>query len=130
MKIIRFADSGFVAASHEDPQNPGVLKRVLAVRDDFSQGRVQMLNWARLPQGSSFAAHYHQDMQETFVILNGEVEITVGEQSSTLSAGDAIIIDREEVHQMHNRCGDDVDYLVFGIASEEGGKTIVVKEVG
>lgn len=126
MKFVRGAEKEFVPASHEDPANPGVLKRVLATRDDFSQGRVQMLNWSRLPRGASFQAHYHEDMQEVFVILNGEVEMQVESESVSLSGGDAILIDRKEVHQIFNRCDHDVDYLVFGIALEQGGKTVVV----
>ena len=126
MKVIRGSDIDFIAASHEDPKNPGVLKRVLATRDDFSTGHIQMLNWARLPEGSSFAAHYHEDMQETFVILTGTVEMVVGDESVTLKAGDAIMIDHHEVHQMHNRSDHDVDYVVFGVATEQGGKTVVV----
>ncbi len=126
MKVVRGNQLDFVAASHEDPQNPGVLKRVLATRDDFPAGRIQMLNWARLPKGSSFAAHYHEDMQETFVILSGQVEMIVEGTSVELTAGDAILIDHHEVHQMHNRSDHDVDYIVYGIATEQGGKTIVV----
>ena len=126
MKVIRGSGIDFIAASHEDPKNPGVLKRVLATRDDFSEGRIMMLNWARLPENSSFAAHYHEDMQETFVILTGTVEMVVGEEEVELKAGDAIQIDHHEVHQMHNRSEHDVDYIVFGVSTEEGGNTIVV----
>ncbi|MDA8563424.1 cupin domain-containing protein [Mariniblastus sp.] len=126
MKVIRGSGIDFIAASHEDPKNPGVLKRVLATHEDFSEGRIMMLNWARLPLGSSFAAHYHEDMQETFVILTGKVQMVVGEESVELNAGDAIMIDHHEIHQMHNRSDHDVDYIVFGVSTEEGGKTIVV----
>lgn len=126
MEVIRGSQIDFVPASHEDPTNPGVLKRVLATRDDFSAGRIQMLNWARLPKASSFAAHYHEDMQETFVILTGKVEMVVGEEAVELNAGDAILIDDHEIHQMHNRSDHDVEYIVFGVAREKGGKTIVV----
>ena len=126
MKIIRGSGIDFIAASHEDPKNPGVLKRVLATRDDFVAGQIMMLNWARPPQDSSFAAHYHEDMQETFVILTGNVEMVVGEETVDLNAGDAIMIDHHEIHQMHNRSDHDVEYVVFGVATEQGGKTVVV----
>ena len=126
MKVIHGSQIGYEAASHEDPKNPGVLKRVLATRDNFIAGQIMMLNWARLPQGSSFAAHYHEDMQETFVILTGKVQMVVGEESVELNAGDAIMIDHHEVHQMHNQSDHDVEYIVFGVATEQGGKTVVV----
>ena len=74
MKVIRGSGIDFIAASHEDPKNPGRVKTCPRhTQDDFSAGQIMMLNWARLPKGSSFAAHYHEDMQETFVILTGKV---------------------------------------------------------
>ena len=126
MKIIRGSGLEFVPAAHEDANKPGVLKRVLASRSDLVEGRVQMLNWARLPAASAFRRHYHEDMQEVFVILNGDVEITVDSKSAQLSAGDAFIIDPREVHEMRNDSNADVDYIVFGIVTGEGGKTVVV----
>lgn len=127
MKVIRGSAIEFVPASHEDPHNPGVLKRVLATNADLQTGQVQMLNWARLPIGSSFAAHYHQDMQEAFVILSGKVQMTVDGQQVELSQGDAILIDANEVHKMINIGDQLADYIVFGISSQNGGQTIVVE---
>ena len=68
MKSIFSNASGFIPASHEDPRNPGVLKRVIATKHDFQEGHVQMLNWARLPAGSSFQLHYHEGDQISQVI--------------------------------------------------------------
>ena len=56
-----------------------------------------MINWAKLPPGRSFAAHYHEDMQEVFVMLGGTARITVDAQSAALQRGDTIVIDRREV---------------------------------
>ena len=41
-------------------------------------------------------------MQEVFIILNGSVEMTVGDMTCELSAGDAILIAPKEIHQMKN----------------------------
>ena len=71
MRQILFGDQEFVAAGHEDPTNPGVWKKVLFRKDDLQLGRIQMINWARLPAGNTFAAHYHEDMQEIFIVLTG-----------------------------------------------------------
>lgn len=39
---------------------------------------------------------------------------------------DTMIVDPEEVHQMHN-VGDVVaEYIVFGICAQKGGRTVVV----
>lgn len=133
MNFIPSNTSGFIPASHEDPENPGVLKRVIATQRSFQAGQVQMLNWAQLPVGSSFQPHYHEDMQEVFVLVSGIVTMTVDEQSGgsaserhvTMHPGDTVIINPTEIHQMHN-VGDVVaEYIVFGISSQKGGMTVV-----
>jgi len=126
LKIIRSADRPFVPAGHEDPQNPGVWKKVLFEKADLQAGRVQMVNWARLPAGKSFAPHHHEDMQEVFVIVQGTAQLTVGGETVAVQRGDAIRIDPLEVHQMSNTGTGDVEYLAFGISRETGGKTVVV----
>lgn len=128
MKIVRGREVEFVAASHENTEHPGVMKRVLATCDDLQHGQVMMVNWARLPKGSSFQKHYHQDMQEVFVLLDGPVTMMVEERSVELDRGDAVIVDPGRVHQMTNISGADVDYVVFGISRQEGGQTVVVPE--
>ena len=126
MQIIRGRDIQFVPASHEDAQNPGVLKRVLATKKDLLSGQVQMVNWSRLPVNSGFQAHYHEDMQETFILLNGQVAMTVDGQTHVLNEGDAILIQPREVHEMKNLSDEDVQYIVFGISTERGGRTVIV----
>jgi len=126
MKWIAATDSGLIPASHEDPRAPGVLKRVIATRDAFQQGHVQMLNWAVLPGHSSFQRHFHQDMQEVFILLSGEVEMRVATECRVLRPGDTVIVDPGEIHQMRNLQAGEAQYLVFGISSGQGGQTIVV----
>jgi mannose-6-phosphate isomerase-like protein (cupin superfamily) len=128
MQIIRGSDLPFIPASHEKPERPGVLKKVLGTRTDFVHGQVQMLNWSLCPQGSSFRRHYHEDMQEVFVILNGEVAMEVEGQMVALKAGDAVFVSPREVHKMTNTCAEDVAYLVFGVSTGQHGKTVVVEE--
>lgn len=127
MHLVRGSQIEFIPASHEDPKDPGVLKRVLATHSNLIKGQIMMVNWALLPVGKSFQAHYHEDMQEVFIILNGNVKMTVNKQDHELAKGDAIVIDPREVHKMLNTCDDDVEYIVFGVSTEAGGKTINVE---
>lgn len=127
MRFIPFDASPFVPAGHENPLAPGVLKKVLAAKADLQPGCIQMINWARMGSGKQFARHYHEDMQEIFVILSGEAEITVGSETATMRRGDTVVIDAREVHQMRTLGAEDVDYLAIGITSEAGGKTVVVE---
>ena len=124
MQIVRGSDLQYTPASHESPDDPGVMKKVLATRHDLLVGRVQMVNWALLPKGKSFARHYHQDMQEVFVIVSVEVDGF----TDHLAAGDAILIDPCEVHRMTNVTDGDVRYVVFGISTGAGGQTIVLND--
>jgi mannose-6-phosphate isomerase-like protein (cupin superfamily) len=116
----------FVPASHEDPERPGVYRRMIVARDELLDGRVQMINWAHLPIGHSFRAHYHEDMEETFVIITGRCEMKVENTSYQLAPGDAIVVAAGEIHSMHNRGDEPVDYLVVGVAQGQNGRTVVV----
>jgi mannose-6-phosphate isomerase-like protein (cupin superfamily) len=124
---VRSTDCPFVPAGHEDPVKPGVWKKVLLEKADLQTGHVQMVNWARLPSGNRFAPHYHEDMQEIFVILQGEVETRVGMETVLLGRGDSILIDPHEIHQMWNPGPEEVEYLAIGISRGTGGRTVVVE---
>lgn len=126
MKHIRAADGEFVPASHEDVSRPGVLKRVIATHADIPSGQVMMVNWARLPGGSSFRRHYHEDMQEVFVLITGNVRMTVDGTDVDLGPGDTVIVDPREIHEMLNLADSDAEYLVFGVSTGSGGQTVVV----
>ena len=127
MRIIRGASLPAVPASHEDPTRPGVLKQVLAKKGELLHGHVQMINWATLPARASFRAHFHEDMQEVFIILSGTSEMRTEKAVATLGAGDCAVIDPREIHEMRNVGAEQVTYIVIGISSEQGGKTIVVE---
>jgi len=127
MRIIPSASRSFVPAGHESPLSPGVLKKVLLEKADLQPGRIQMVNWAKLGVGKRFARHYHEEMQEVFILVQGEAEITVGTETAALRRGDTVVIDPREVHQMRNTGAEAVVYLAIGITSETEGKTVVVE---
>jgi mannose-6-phosphate isomerase-like protein (cupin superfamily) len=99
---------------------------VLATRNDLLDGRVQMINWARLPVGSSFRAHYHEDMEETFILIQGQAEMRIEQTTLMLGPGDTVIVAPREVHTMKNIGPEAVEYIVVGITLGHNGKTIVV----
>ena len=128
MKIFRGAERNFVPASHENSASPGVWKKVLATHSDFQPGRVQMINWAKLPAGNRFAAHYHEDMQEVFIIIQGQAEMIVNAETLTLGCGDAILIEPREIHVMRSIGREDTEYVVVGVSTGVGGRTVVVDD--
>ena len=126
MRFVPADNREFEPASHEDPRHPGVLKRVIAVKDQLLDGRVQMINWARLPIESSFRAHYHEDMQEVFMLLSGRAAMTVDGKVVTMEPGDTVVVSPREVHSMKNVGDQIVQYIVMGISLGQNGQTIVV----
>lgn len=127
MHIIRGASVSFVPSAHEDPQNPGVFKKVLLSSKDELNGKIEMVNWARLPKGKSFQAHYHEDMDEVFILLTGELAISVDAEKEILKKGDAVIVRQKQIHVMTNNSNQDVEYIVFGISKGKNGKTVIVQ---
>lgn len=128
MHIVRTAALDFVRASHESENAPGVFKKVLFRYNELVKGNVQMINWALLPEGNVFQPHYHEDMEEIFIVVSGRAEITIDDGHESIEPGDAVLVPIGSVHTMKNVGRDDVEYLVVGITSGEGGKTIVVDE--
>jgi mannose-6-phosphate isomerase-like protein (cupin superfamily) len=126
MKILRFATIAQVPASHEDPNDPGVLKKVLFRRDELFAGRIQMVNWATLLPGKSFRLHYHEDMQEVFIMMTDGAVATVNGENISLSRGDALVVDVHESHEMENPTDNPIEYIVVGIAGEKMGKSVNV----
>jgi mannose-6-phosphate isomerase-like protein (cupin superfamily) len=127
MKIIRSTELELVPASHEDPKSPGVLKKVLLREDDFVEGKVHMINLALLPVGKSFKPHYHEDMQEVFVIIRGDAKIAVGKEQTTAGPGDVIVIPPGSIHRMENIGKENVEYVAIGVSQGKDGKTVVVQ---
>ena len=128
MHIVRGDGIAYIPASHERPDEPGVLKKVLVQAADLVDGRVQMINWALLPAGNSFQAHYHEDMQEVFILVQGRTQINIGDENAELNTGDAVFIPVAAVHAMHNPHSEDAVYVAIGITLGRGGKTVVIEE--
>lgn len=126
MKIVHFKDLQFIPASHEDPKDPGALKKILLKKDDLPEGRIQMINWARIPKGKTFAAHFHESMIEVFIIISGKVKAKIGDEEAILEKGDTAIAMEKEIHTFENISDEDVDYFAMGIVTSEGGKSVNV----
>jgi mannose-6-phosphate isomerase-like protein (cupin superfamily) len=126
MKVVRAAKLNLIPASHEDSESPGVLKKILFQRADFIDGRVQMINWSFLSRGKSFRSHYHEDMEEIFILVQGEARMSVDNEKVDLLKGDAVLVPLGSVHTMENVGKDDIEYIVVGVSKAGRGKTVVL----
>jgi mannose-6-phosphate isomerase-like protein (cupin superfamily) len=125
MKKIDINSLDYIAAGHEDNRKPGVIKKILFTKDDFGKSNhIQMINWACLPVGKSFTSHFHEDMDEVFIILSGRARIRVDGQEEVIKKMDALLIPAKSEHYMENIGKEDVYYVVIGSAGNGNGKTV------
>lgn len=126
MKIVHTTDIETQPASHEDPGAPAVLKKVMLRNQDLIPGNLQMINWSILLPGKTFRGHFHDNMEEVFIIVKGRAKIMVDEEETEITDGDVVVIPVGSVHSMENPGQDNVDFISLGIAPGKRGKTIVV----
>lgn len=55
--------------------------------------------------GQKHPEHYHIQKEETFVILHGELSITLNGNSKTMHKGDIVIIERRDAHSFSTETG-------------------------
>lgn len=127
MKKISLKNISYIPASHEDKDDPGVLKKALFEKNDFPLGsKIEMINWATLLKGKSFKSHYHEDMDEVFIIISGKLKIEIDGEKDFLEKGDAVFIPMKKIHQMENIDKEDAHYIVVGVSLGKNGKTVRV----
>ena len=55
--------------------------------------------------GKTVERHAHAQTEQVMVIVDGEVEITIGEETRTLRAGDVCVMNRGVEHELHSEGG-------------------------
>ena len=55
-----------------------------------------------LPVGAAVGKHFHKETEEIYYILEGEGEMTIGDEISAVKSGDAVFIPRENPHTLRN----------------------------
>ena len=85
-----------------------------AVRAGDPEGAEQTAGLAVFDSGKGNVEHVHPNCEEIVFVLEGEVEHTLGEQSTRLHAGDLIVVPRGAAHRLFNH-GSTVAraYVVF-----------------
>lgn len=73
------------------------------VRENSPEGAEQTLGIAIFDAGKGKAEHTHPNCEEIVLVMEGEVEHTLGDQRTTLRAGDLIVVPRDVPHRHVNR---------------------------
>ncbi len=97
----------------ENHGHPGSISRVIVGPSARRADRPAALNSERLvihtneyePGGLSGDGHSHPDQEQAFYILEGEMEVDVGEETYRLRAGDCVLLPRDVFHK-HRNIGD------------------------
>jgi quercetin dioxygenase-like cupin family protein len=55
--------------------------------------------------GKQVAWHAHEDTEQVMFILEGEVEMTIGEATKTLGPGDVVVVNRGLHHKLYSENG-------------------------
>jgi quercetin dioxygenase-like cupin family protein len=55
--------------------------------------------------GNQVPWHAHEDTEQVMFILDGEIDVTIEEQTATLGAGDVVVINRGQRHKVYSEGG-------------------------
>jgi quercetin dioxygenase-like cupin family protein len=68
-------------------------------------GEQVLLCRVRYEPGKRVARHAHPEAEQVMAILDGEVTMTVGDETRLLRAGDVVVVNRGIEHELHSEPG-------------------------
>jgi quercetin dioxygenase-like cupin family protein len=68
-------------------------------------GEQLLLCRVRYEPGATVPRHSHADTEQVMLMLEGELEMTVGDETRTLRAGDTVVVNRGVEHELHSESG-------------------------
>ena len=112
----------------ENHGHPGSISRVILGPGSTRADRPNAVNTERLVthtneyeiDGLSGDGHAHEDQEQAFYLLEGEMEVEVGEETYRLQAGDCVFLPRSVFHK-HRNIGDCPLKFLFISAMLNGG---------
>lgn len=114
----------------ENHGHPGSISRVVMGPGARREDRPAAVNTERLvihtneyePGGISGDGHAHSNQEQAFYILEGEIEVEVGDETYQMGPGDCVLLPRDVFHK-HRNIGDKALKFLFISAMLEGGPT-------
>lgn len=86
--------------SQSEPRDFGRIEWV--AREGSAAGSELAAAYAVFDAGKSNVEHTHPNAEELVYVLEGEIEHTLGDQRTTLRAGDILLVGRDMPHQLIN----------------------------
>jgi mannose-6-phosphate isomerase-like protein (cupin superfamily) len=84
------------------------------------------LAYGVLPLGCSSSLHFHPEDEETYYILKGSTTMKIDGKEHAVTAGDAILIQPPERHQIIATGNRDVEYLVVCASAWKPSNSVFV----
>ena len=80
-----------------------------------------------IPPGKASLLPYHPEAEESYYIVSGKAHILIGEQESTISAGQIVLIPPKNLHQIRNIGEDDLEFLAICVPAWEPSNTVLAE---
>ena len=84
--------------------------------EDFASSWT-FVDHAVLSQNSSLGRHYHEHMDEVFVVLSGAGDMTIGDRTTRIGPGHVTLQRPGEGHGLLNPCEEPLDFVRVAVAS-------------
>ncbi len=105
MKIVNRLSASVINTPHGSEIRPLI---------DRTTSEVDLCSLAEetLPAGRAVTRHYHLKTEEIYYILRGAGQMTVGDETREVAAGDAVFIPRRKPHTLSNTGAEPMTILL------------------
>ena len=82
-------------------------------------------NWAfvdhlLIPAGSSVGSHFHNGVEEVYLVIKGKGTVRVNDETAQIVNGDAVPVRAGEIHSFEPDKGEALEMIIYGVALEKG----------
>lgn len=114
--------AGIVPPGHGRKLQAGATRPMVKVGPHAGSRLIGMLE-SELPAGGGFLAHVHDDYEEVFYVLAGEIEYLIDDTWTTAPTGSSVFVPPGRVHAFRNTSDEPARHLA--IASPADAMTMV-----
>lgn len=79
------------------------------------KGNNHAIQVSRAPKGGGGEMHHHEDLAQTFFMIDGEMTFDTGKERFTLKPGEAVLFEPHDPHYTINEGDKDATYLVITV---------------
>jgi mannose-6-phosphate isomerase-like protein (cupin superfamily) len=78
-----------------------------------THGQFGLYRWDMGPEPGGPATHFHRTFSESFLVLNGAVQLFNGERWTTATSGDFLYVPEGGLHAFRNESGEPASMLIL-----------------